>query len=695
MKRNPYSMSRLSGLKAIFSGLVALFLLGSAGCGGSDSDGGSDPGPTGPEISAQTIFISSKRGNDGVVDRVNGLFQGQAEFFSGNNEGVALDIVDNLFHAGDVDAENGVPGSLRVICGIRDRASGQSFDERRDRLLGGAEAGLPGLVSPKGVAIAHRAGYAIIANFNGFSLKVFGTAAAGNVAPVATAPLPANPWDVVYDDDGDRLFASLTDGTVAVFENFTGTNLGAAGPTRFIIPVDLNRTRISTNLHGIDYDARSDRLVVSDVGAANAVQGAGFENDGSIYVIDNASRVGGEVQPAKIITGPATRLGNPVDIILTGSELRVADNVQDVMLVFSNVFTTPGGNVEPDFVVGRADPESLVATSTTLLNPDVTDITIVGTPIRSVALTSNPSDPLDFGAITHLSPQLNAVQATFDAERSLENLTFDQAGDAYVTFDDGDNVDGGVLIVNRLAKSRDGSNVAFSRDRIISGNNTGLISPKGLDVVDSLSLLLVAENNADTPGIRVFGTCANGNIRPLAEVNLRDFGRPWDLDYDPLNDRLFVALTNGKVAVFDNYSSGLGSRPNRIIVPSDAAGQPLATNLHGVIYVAGRDVLLLSDIGDPADDSDGQLLVLANVTTVAGPAPVRVQIAGPDTLLGNPVDITFDGSDLYVAEKANEVVLKFDNIIDQASGNIPPLMMNSQTSPESVALVPEFLSAVP
>ena len=697
MKQNYLSAPRVLTFsrRAALKGILALLLIGLASCGGGGSDGGSDSGPPGPEISAQTIFISSKRGNNGVVDRVNGLFTGQAEFFTGNNEGVTLDLVDNLFHSGDVDAENGVPGSLRVICGVRDRASGDGFNDRRDRVLGGTEAGLPGLINPKGVAIAHRQGFVILANFNGASLKVFGTAAAGNVSPIATSPLPTNPWDLVYDDDADRLFVTLTDGNVAVFERFIASNFGAAGPTRFITPVDLNRTKISVNLHGIDYDKAGDRLVVSDVGAASAVQGAGFENDGAIYIIENASRVGGEVQPSKIIQGPSTRLGNPVDLIITGSELRVADNVSDALIVFSKIFSGPGGNVIPDLVVDRADPESMVVTSKKVLNPDVTDITLVNTPIRSIATSSNPGDEeaLGFGEISHLSPNLDAQQASFDSERSLENLTFDLTGDAYVTFDD--DAGGGILIVNRLAKNRNGSDVMFSRDRIIAGSNTRLFSPKGLDVVDSLSLLIVADNHEDDPGIRVFSTCVAGNAKPLAEVHLQGIGQPWDLDYDPLNDRMFVALTNGKVAIFDNYSSGLSRGPNRVIVPSNEAGEQISVNLHGIIYVAGRDVLLLSDVGEVDNPDDGQIIVLANISAAAGTVPYHVQISGPNTLLGNPVDITFDGSDLYVAEKANELILRFDNIIDQASGDISPDLMTSQTSPESVALVPEYLSEVP
>ena len=73
---------------------------------------------------------------------------------------------------------------------------------------------------------------------------------------------------------------------------------------------------------------------------------------------------------------------------------------------------------------------------------------------------------------------------------------------------------------------------------------------------------------------------------------------------------------------------------------------------------------------------------------------VTVRIAGAtNTSLGNPVDIAFDGRNLYVAEKSNNALLRFDDILSHASGDVPWDFSLARTAPESVALVPVYLSS--
>jgi hypothetical protein len=61
----------------------------------------------------------------------------------------------------------------------------------------------------------------IIANNGASNLKVFGTSASRNAAPLATTALAANPWDAAYDEVNDRLFVAPVNGTVAVFNRYT------------------------------------------------------------------------------------------------------------------------------------------------------------------------------------------------------------------------------------------------------------------------------------------------------------------------------------------------------------------------------------------------------------------------------------------------------------------------------------------
>ena len=62
-------------------------------------------------------------------------------------------------------------------------------------------------------------------------------------------------------------------------------------------------------------------------------------------------------------------------------------------------------------------------------------------------------------------------------------------------------------------------------------------------------------------------------------------------------------------------------------------------------------------------------------------------IAGPASLLGNPVDLMLSNGHVYVAEKSNGAVLRFDNILNANSGDVAPDYSVSFTAPESVSVL--------
>jgi hypothetical protein len=326
-----------------------------------------------------------------------------------------------------------------------------------------------------------------------------------------------------------------------------------------------------------------------------------------------------------------------------------------------------------------------------LLPPDVSDISDSDTVILSVASTSNPAASADpaTGEIARLSPALRASQTTFNAGGSLENLTFGLDGDAYVTYDDGANTNGGFAVIGRLARSRDGETFSDSRDRTVTGTTTQMVSPKGLDVVESLGLVLVAENNAATPSIlssplvlratrrrcchRAHRTPVGSRLRSRDRPSLRGDGQGYSA-------RLR--------SIFDQFGP---ERSDRIITPSNALVAQVSVNLHGIDYDSKSDMLFLSDVGSAASANDGQLFVIGGASRAEGPTVVRTQIGGLLTLLGNPVDIAFDGVDLFVAEQSNNAILRFDDIAETAGGNISPDESIARTAPESVALAPSYL----
>ncbi len=86
-------------------------------------------------------------------------------------------------------------------------------------------------------------------------------------------------------------------------------------------------------------------------------------------------------------------------------------------------------------------------------------------------------------------------------------------------------------------------------------------------------------------------------------------------------------------------------------------------------------------------NSDGQLFVIAGADAAMGNVVVQSQVGGDQTKLGNPVDIAFDGVNLYVAEKANSKVLRYDAVLALAgTNNLAAAAMIDVANAESVPL---------
>jgi hypothetical protein len=52
----------------------------------------------------------------------------------------------------------------------------------------------------------------------------------------------------------------------------------------------------------------------------------------------------------------------------------------------------------------------------------------------------------------------------------------------------------------------------------------------------------------------------------------------------------------------------------------------------------------------------------------------------------------YSGTDLYVAEKSNNVVMRFNNILSTAGGDISADASMAFSAPESVAILPAWLN---
>lgn len=590
-------------------------------------------------IALDVLVSNNGTENKGDLDLFDRLSAFVRTFDSGNNQGIAVDALGTGYHNGDDPND-----SVRVLSRAADRTG--AFDLDVDREITSGSFG-----AIKGSAVAQEQGLLFIADAGNSQIHILGTAGT-SVISVTTSG--GSPWDVAYDEGDDRLFVAFTNGDLGVFDNWVADGFPVAAD-RTIEPAG------SVNLHGISYDAASDTVVVSDVGDAAIV------TDGQLFVIPNASTANGAVTPSATIAGSETDLGNPVDIDLANGDLRVAEKSNDLILTFTNILNSVGGNLAATVAVAETKPESLTSAPQTDLGADNSDIDGGGTVVQNLIVSSNPGGD---GPLVRVNTGLTTSTTLSQVVSEIESVRIDGQGDAFVTSDSG------VLVAGRVGTGvRDTVALTENRDRDFAS----LSGSKGLDLVDSRDLVIIARTG--TLSIVVFGkNSGNG----LAIFTTPTTSTPWDVDYDPTADRLYVAFTDGTVGVYDDYLDGTDpntATPDRVIDPAGGV------NLHGIIYDAVNDVLLLSDVGDAGSATDGQLFVVENASTANGAVTPDVTIGGASTDLGNPVDIEYDGTNLYVAEKSNDLVMRFNNIRTSAGGDIAPSVSITVNKPESLSLV--------
>ncbi len=296
------------------------------------------------------------------------------------------------------------------------------------------------------------------------------------------------------------------------------------------------------------------------------------------------------------------------------------------------------------------------APTATPLPPTFTVTLAPTTPPQNVALTSGITvlAGFDGGIIDHLTNAFASFgQLNTGAAGALD---IDRLGNLYVG-----NTTGILIFPEACAPNALPSGDAF-------GIDAGLADIQGIDASGAPERLLVVDSSESAPAVVAF-TRGDSSVSTVAFRTTNLGGkRPWDLHYDSGHDRLFVTTTDGNVLVFDDYFARGGTvPPSRIITPFDGSGaQPVAVDLHGIDYAPSTDTLILSDVGGSVDPNDGQLLLIDGASQASGNVPVRAQIRGANTLLGDPSDIAFDGTSLYVAENFNGFLLRYDNILAQS-----------------------------
>lgn len=238
-----------------------------------------------------------------------------------------------------------------------------AFDTARMPSIHGAQVGFS---APKGIALDETAGFVLTADFDLRTIKCFPLGATGNRAPdfsildlgITPNGTERQPWGLDVDEAQQRLFVAATDGTILVYDDYASQ--GQAGPDRIIIP-SVNRQKVSANLHGILYLPERDRLVVTDFGPGRTSDQEGFNSDGKVFVIDEASTASGFHNVTLQLSGAASLLGNPSDIAVDGNTVYVSEKALDLVLRFDELLGQSGVlELSPDAAVSVPKPESMV-----------------------------------------------------------------------------------------------------------------------------------------------------------------------------------------------------------------------------------------------------------------------------------------------------------------------------------------------
>jgi len=147
----------------------------------------------------------------------------------------------------------------------------------------------------------------------------------------------------------------------------------------------------------------------------------------------------------------------------------------------------------------------------------------------------------------------------------------------------------------------------------------------------------------------------------------------WGITFD--DDALIAIVDNSSnVAVFNNFLAN----PAGNVTPDLTVSIENIVRTHGLTYDAINDIMVLTDVGSGAVADDGAIVYIAGWKSAIADANVtaseQVRIAGPNSLLGNPVDVAYDHAtaQIFVAERANAGgrFLTFD--VPTANGDTSP-----------------------
>jgi len=475
----------------------------------------------------------------------------------------------------------------------------------------------------------------------------------GTVSPSRVLTLNGRPWGISYDAANDRMYVAkdLTD----MFQTYDNISAAASG---MLMPTVEASLAGMTRVHGIHYNAASDILFVTEITDAS---GGNFDTDGGIHTIEDASTVvAGSptmVTATRIIAGPMTLLGNPVDVDYNAGNVTIfiAEKTKGGFVLGFDI--NDSGDVAPSIARTYAVPED-----------------IYFAPSSGKLYASNTANPGVAVFSMAFSNWVTAPQMIASGQADGNGIAYDESN-------------GYVIQLSRADRSvkvfDDMGNLVtqFTDPAITSGREIAL---------DKVNNVLYVASNSDSKILAYDNPyMMSGTVSASRTLNLN--GQPWGITYDPAGDRLFVAkdLTDA-FQVYNNPASLDGT-----VMPDSEISIVGATRTHGITYSPILDVLVVTEIGAAsggAFNTDGGYYLFGGVSgAIASGAtsitPTR-SVIGANTKMGNPVDVAIDDRDgghyIYIAEKTNGgSLLIFDAA---AMGDVAPNLFVRYAVPEDIYL---------
>lgn len=196
----------------------------------------------------------------------------------------------------------------------------------------------------------------------------------------------------------------------------------------------------------------------------------------------------------------------------------------------------------------------------------------------------------------------------------------------------------------------------------------------GREIAVAGDKLVVAQDadpaNGNTNKFIIYTITSSGlTLDRIIDVNINLWGMIFK------GGTLYAVVDNSnKLAIYENFfAAGAGTLEPTSIVTVDGL-----VRTHGIDYIAKEDLMILTDVGDAASAVDGAIFTIENFESKLADGAISLSesrvIKGAATLLGNPVDVSYDTNleMIFVAERANGGgrVLGFD-LRDE--GNLSPV----------------------